>query len=309
MTVLTQPGIPNDYTLSTSCYGGRLKTIEDQAFASVAMGFRRIELGLLESPVKLNGFEDSRRETGIAVRSIISGCLDSRTAHLTGSRLGSLDEDLREQAINSVRRHVRLAQRYQCPVVVVRGAELEDKPLREEAQRLQARLVREGRTDAFQESAREFVGRVQKKAQRQVEHLCRSLHLLRSEFPETRLALEPGGGFLDILNFQAMGWALDDLEKQGLAYWHDTGCTHLRERAGLSTQGEWLDAYAPRMVGIHLQDSAEGVVEMPPGTGEVDWKLVAGYVPKTAERVVEINSRHGRAEILAAVQFLVDHGF
>ena len=29
MTVLTQPGIPNEYTLSTSCYGARLKTIEE----------------------------------------------------------------------------------------------------------------------------------------------------------------------------------------------------------------------------------------------------------------------------------------
>ena len=48
---------------------------------------------------------------------------------------------------------------------------------------------------------------------------------------------------------------------------------------------------------------------MPPGTGTVDFKLVAGYLPRTAERVVEINPRHGRGEILAAVQFLVDHGF
>ena len=31
-------------------------------------------------------------------------------------------------------------------------------------------------------------------------------------------------------------------------------------------------------------------------------------LPKTAERVVEINSRHGRAEILAAVGFLVGIG-
>jgi len=307
--VLTQPGIPNEYTLSTSCYGGRLKTIEDQAFAAVAMGFRRIELGLLESPVKLNGFEDSRRETGIAVRSIISGCLDARSNLMSGSKLGSLEEDARDMAINSVRRHIRLAQRYQCPVVVIRGCELEDKVLREEATRMQARLVREGTTDALKESARELVARIQKKAQRQVEHLCRSLHTLMGEFPDTKLAIEPGSGFLDILNFQAVGWTLDDLEKKRLAYWHDTGCTHQRERAGLATQGQWLDAYAPRMLGIHLQDSAESTVEMPPGTGEIDWKLVVGYVPKTAERVVEINARHGRAEILAAVQFLVDLGF
>jgi sugar phosphate isomerase/epimerase len=305
---LTQPGIPNEYTLSTSCYGARLKTIEDQAFAAVAMGFRRLELGLLEAPVKLNGFEDSRRETGISVRSIVSGCLDARSVNMSGTKLGSLDEDLRDMAVNSVRRHVRLAQRYQCPVVVVRGLELEDKPLREEADRLAARMVREGRDDVTKALARDLVARVQRKGQRQVEHLCRSLHTLMSEFPDIKLAIEPGGGFVDLLQFQAVGWTLDDLEKKGLAYWHDTGGIHQGERVGLPAQGEWLQRYASRMVGVHLQDSADTTVAMPPGTGEVDFKLVAGYLPKTAERVVEINSRHGRAEILAAVGFLVGIG-
>jgi sugar phosphate isomerase/epimerase len=129
------------------------------------------------------------------------------------------------------------------------------------------------------------------------------------ELPETRVAIEPGDSLLDLLNFQAVGWVLDDLARHGLAYWHDTGRIHLRERAGLPAQGQWLDAYAPRMVGVHLQDVANGVTEMPPGSGEVDFRLVGNYVPSSAERVLEINPRHGRAEILAAVQFLVDHKF
>jgi hypothetical protein len=36
--------------------------------------------------------------------------------------------------------------------------------------------------------------------------------------------------------------------------------------------------------------------------------LVAGYLSSSAERVLEVNPRHGRAEILAAVQFLVNIG-
>ena len=48
---------------------------------------------------------------------------------------------------------------------------------------------------------------------------------------------------------------------------------------------------------------------MPPGRGEVDFQLIAEYVPQEAARVLEINPRHGRAEILASVQYLVDLGF
>jgi sugar phosphate isomerase/epimerase len=307
--VLTQPGIPNEYTLSTSCYGSRLRTIEDQAFAAVAMGFRRIELGLLDAPVKLNGFEDSRRETGICVRSIVAGCLDPRSENMSGSKLGSLDEDQREMSINSLRRHIRLAQRYGAPVVIVRGCEVEDKTLRDEAERLHARLVREGPSDELMEKVRELVLQVQKKGQRQVEHVCRSLYTVMSEFPQTRIAVEAGSNFVDLFNFQSVGWMLEDLGRHGLCYWHDTGRIHQRERAGLPTQGQWLDAYANKMLGLHLQDSAENNVEMPPGTGEVDFKLVANYLPSNAERVLEVNPRHGRAEILGAVQFLVKHNF
>jgi hypothetical protein len=48
---------------------------------------------------------------------------------------------------------------------------------------------------------------------------------------------------------------------------------------------------------------------MPVGTGEVDFKLLGEYLPKNAERVLEIGPRHGRAEILASVQYLLAHGF
>ena len=65
------------------------------------MGFRRIELGLLDAPVKLNGFEDSRRETGIAVRSIVAGCL----AWLDCAALGP-DNQARERFLD--RGHVAL---------------------------------------------------------------------------------------------------------------------------------------------------------------------------------------------------------
>jgi sugar phosphate isomerase/epimerase len=306
---LTQPGIPNHYSLSTTCYGTRLKSIEDQAFAAVAMGFRRLEIGILDVPVVLNGFEESRRETGIAVRSIVAGCLDPRSQHMSGTKLGSLDEDARECALNCVRRHIRLAQKYGCPTVIVRGCEVEDSALHDEADKLVARILRDGIGDGSRAEVRELVSRIEKKGHRQVEHLCRSLHTLLAEYPETKLAIEPGPSFMDLLHFDAVGWVLDDLARQSVAYWHDTGRVQVREREGLPTQGKWLEAYGDKMLGVHLQDSADGQAELPPGTGQVDFKLVASYVPTDAERVLEINSRHGRAEILGAVQFLVDQGF
>ncbi len=308
---MTQPGIPNELVLSTSCYGTRLRSIEDQAFAAVAMGFRRLELGLSDKPVPLNGWEDSHRETGIRVDSIIVGSLNPRVENMSGSKLGSLDTEQRERALNSSRQHIRLAQSLQAPIVVVRGCEVEDKKLAAEAGELslELELSDADERDVTLERIRDFVHRVQKKGHKQIEYFCRSLHTLRKEFPETRIAIEPGLHFNDLLNYEAMEWALDDLSKQNIGYWHDTGRIHQRELAGLPNQGDWLDAFSSRMFGVHLQDAAEHEAEIPPGLGEVDFKLVVEYVPKDVPHVVEVNPRHGRAEVLAAVQYLVSLGF
>ena len=306
---MTAPGIPNHFVLSTACFGTRLSTIEDQIFAAVAMGFRRIELGLSEAPPSMDGLEESKRETLVSISSLVAGCRDSRNGHLAAHNLASLETEERERAMNSVRRHVRLAIAWGCPMVVVRGSKVESKALREEARGLEARALEEGAEESFRAEVAAFVKNVQTQGHKQIEHLCRSLHTLMGEAPEVRFAIEPGQDIDDLLGFDAMGWVLDDLAGQGLGYWHDVGRVHLRGRQGLPEHGQWLESFAPRMVGVHMQDAAEEEAEMPLGLGEVDFKLLAGYVPSNAERVLELNPRHGRAEILASIQFLVDHGF
>ena len=307
---MTTPGIPNEYTLSTTCFGTRLGNIQDQIFAAVGMGFRKIELGLAEMPPSMEGLEDSQRETGVVIPSIIAGCRDPLGGRaMAVDRLGSLVVEECERAMNSIRRHVRLAQSWNCNTVVVRGTKIEDEKLRAEAAEIEAWVARDGITDELPERVEKYMKRIPKACQKQAEQMCRSLYELQHEHPDVVFALEPGREIDDLLSLEVMGWVLDDLDSRGLAYWHDVGRIHLRERMGLPAQGEWLQAYASRMVGIHLQDAGPEEAEMPIGIGEVDFKLLSEYVPKNAERVIEIGSQHGRAEILTSVRYLVDMGF
>jgi len=304
---VTTPGIPNEYSLSTTCFGTRLGTIQDQIFAAVGMGFRRIELGLAEAPPSMDGLDESRRETGVTIPSMVVGCRDPLNGSMAVERLGSLVPEECDRAMNSVRRHVRLAQRWGCNTIVLRGAKVEEPALEKEAEALSARISRGGENGELKDDVHSFVRRMQRKSHKQVEQLCRSLHALSQESPETRFAVEPGREIDDLLGFEAMGWVLDDLS--GLQYWHDVGSIHQRERIGLTPQGQWLDTLAPRMLGVHLQDATDEEAELPIGAGEVDFRLLGDYLPKGAQKVLEIGPRHGRAEILASVQYLLDHGF
>lgn len=272
------------------------------------MGFRRMELGLAEEPVPLNGFHDSRRETGIEVRSMVVGCLDSRTSAMTGTRLGSLDRDERAQALLSCRRHIRIAAQYECPVVILRGCQLEHAKLSAAADELHARLVEEGPEEDLVKEVQTHVTKVARASQSQIDHFCRGIHKLLSEFPGVTIAVEAGMHYNDLFGHETIGWMLEDLGSQGLRYWHDTGRIFMRERAGLPSQGHWLDTFGSCIVGAHIHDSDGLLCEMPVGKGEVDFQLLAEYLPKEAERVLEVNSRHPRAEILAAVQTLESLG-
>jgi len=306
---VTTPGIPNEFVLSTTCFGTRLQNIQDQIFAAVGMGFRRLELGLTPTPPTMEGLEDSRRETGMCLRSLLAGCRDASGVNTASTRLGSSDPDERERAMNSVRRHLRLAQAWNCPMVVVRGTRIDDNSARRRIDDLEARRDDGGDPDELHEEATDIVRGVQKSGQRQIESLCRSLFTLMQESEGVKFAIEPGRELDDLLGFEAMGWVLDDLGPQGLGYWHDVGSIHKRESMGLPPQGKWLDAYASKTVGVHLQDASSSDPELPIGAGQVDFKLVAEYLPKDADRVLELHPRHGRAEILSSVRYLLDNGF
>lgn len=308
---MTQPGIPNDLVLSTACYGPRLGRIEDQAFSAVAMGFRRLELGISDSPSELSGWLDAHRETGITAESVVVGALYPKKDAVSGSYLGSQDEELRDRALNLTRRHLCIAQQLGAPIVVVRGCAVEDEILAREARELSERLTVAQLDDleAVQIEIRDLVARVQKLGQKQLETFCRSLHGLHRAFPDLSLALEPGFSFNDLLNFEAMQWVLDDLGRSRVGYWHDTGGLHSRELAGLPGQAPWLDAFASKLHGIHLSDATASQQGLPPGMGEVDFKLVSSYLGKDAVRVVEADSVHGRAEILDCVNYLMSVGY
>jgi len=273
----------------------------------VGMGFRRIELGLAEAPPSMEGLDESRRETGVTIPSMVVGCRDPLNGSMVVERLGSLSAEECERALNSVRRHVRLAQRWGCNTIVVRGAKVEDPLLKKEAEQLSQRVARGGENGELKQDVQSFVKRMQRKSYKQIEQFCRSLHMLVQESAETVFAVEPGREIDDLIGFEEMGWVLDDLPS--LQYWHDVGSIHQREAIGLPPQGQWLDAFAPRMLGAHLQDASREEAELPIGAGEVDFRLVSDYLPKAAQKVLEIGPRHGRAEILASVQYLLEHGF
>jgi sugar phosphate isomerase/epimerase len=62
------------------------------------------------------------------------------------------------------------------------------------------------------------------------------------------------------------------------------------------------------MIGVHLHDIRGLVDHYAAGLGEVDWGMVASYLPQEALRTCEVHSRNTPEQIAASLQFLADKG-
>lgn len=113
-------------------------------------------------------------------------------------------------------------------------------------------------------------GRIGSAREAALEQVCRSLHTLSRQHPETTFCLtasraRDGLGRIEIL--QAI---FEDLPRCRLAYWHEAALVAgLEERHGVP-QSAWFDALGRYLVGATISDWADGRVHLPVGSGRVD---------------------------------------
>ncbi|MCK5212774.1 MAG: sugar phosphate isomerase/epimerase, partial [Dehalococcoidia bacterium] len=108
------------------------------------------------------------------------------------------------------------------------------------------------------------------------------------------------------INEMAVMLAATDPEVVG--YWHDTGHAATQQRLGYVSHEEWLKRYANRLVGIHLHDLNTERDHQPPGTGEIDWPMIASYLPDNAIRVCEIGEWNDSDGVKSIPAFLRTKG-
>jgi sugar phosphate isomerase/epimerase len=90
----------------------------------------------------------------------------------------------------------------------------------------------------------------------------------------------------------------------GLAYWHDVGHAHLKEKMGIIDHEEHLGLLADRLAGFHVHDVNGFKDHQPPGTGEIDFEMVAQFMKPEHIFVLELHPRLSPTEISEARDFL-----
>src|SRR5690606_14343704 len=101
---------------------------------------------------------------------------------------------------------------------------------------------------------------------------------------------------------------LAEFQQPWVGWQLDVGHIQVRDRLGLMSFKQWLEAFSLRMVGVRLHDVQDILDHQIPGSGDVDFVWLAHYLPTHAIRTLEINNTTPYEDFLPGLRFLEQTG-
>lgn len=121
---------------------------------------------------------------------------------------------------------------------------------------------------------------------------------------DIKLSLENRYHFMDIPTLDEMDrlLLLGDEDRIGMQF--DVGHAIVMDRLGFMPFNEWLERFGTRIFGVHLHDVRGLEDHFAPGLGNIDFDILAKYIPSTAIRTLEIRGNNSEDEIRRGMEIL-----
>jgi FMN phosphatase YigB (HAD superfamily)/sugar phosphate isomerase/epimerase len=297
-----------DASLSTMWAKKNFTQLSDFFEAARRLGFARIELNHQIDSAMLTGIDLSRYQFS----SVHEPCpADVSTDELKKRDwlISSPDEDKRIRGVEAIKRSIDLAHQLHAPVVVVHCG-MVSTDLRIEKEMRELFDAGKAETDEYQELKQKLIERRADLIGPCFEAVKKSLLELLDYAGSLRirLGLENRYHYFDIPSLDEMGELLSLAGTEQMGFIYDAGHAQALDRLGFYPHEEWLRRYASRMIGSHLHD-VQGVTDhFAPGLGEVDYKMVASYLPADAYRTFELQVTNSPEQVKAGLKHLVEFG-
>ena len=295
-------------SLSTMWGVRKFDQLADMFLAAPRLGFSGVELNHQVSPAMLQGVDFA----SFPVTSIHEPCpaeIPADTLKKQDILISSPDEERRRQGVASIRRSIDLAKQLGSKVIVIHSGMVQVDPSWEK--RLVV-LFREGRKDTneYQEIQHDMQTARLAMVPPCLAAVEKSLReLLEYAAPlGIRLGLENRYHYFDIPSPDEMAHFLSLAGSDRLGFVYDTGHAHAMDQLGFYSQQDWLDRFADRIILAHLHDAVGVDDHQTPGLGTLDFKGLAGYLPPSALRTMEVQRYHNYEQIKQGIHYLVDAG-
>jgi sugar phosphate isomerase/epimerase len=292
--------------LSTMWGINKFPNFADFFSAGAYLGFQNFELNHAVTSSMLNGIH----RNSYTVTSVHEPCpADISVAQLKERDwfISSLDEENRESGVAAVKRSIDLAENLGARAVIVHPGRVDmdiapDTRLRE--------LYRAGKkaTKEYATLKEEIMAARATGAERNVDAVRRSLVELAEHARRggVRLGMEVRYHFFEIPLPDELELFLNLGYDDVVGFWYDVGHAETLDQMGFIPHEDWLRRFASRMVGVHLHDVIGIDDHRAAGLGQVDWDMVARYLPADVLRTCEFQNDNSPEQVVAGVKWLIE---
>ena len=280
----------------------RFDHLNDFFAAGRAMGFRQFEPGAVVTPSMLEGVVPGQQ----LIPSVHAPCPNIR--HVSGQSAAGLfastDKAERTWAVSRVKATIDLALHLGARAVVLHAGRVDVSRTLEK--RMRDLYPRKRSPLEYERAKAQLVAARARKQPANFAAACRSLEKVvpYAQAAGIKLGLETRYHYCEIPNLEEMHTLLADFDPKIIYYWHDTGHAHNQENLGFTPHEEWLRSFSPRMLGVHFHDIQGLKDHLIPGMGEIDFGMVASYLPDQAIRTCEFDYPFSEEEMTTGVEFL-----
>jgi sugar phosphate isomerase/epimerase len=294
------------YSLSTSWNFRRHSNGVDLINEIKALGFDSVELNFALTKAMVDDVLSLVRRSEVKVSSLHNICpLPPEVAPERASpdyySLASCDDDERGQAVRVAKNTIRYARDLGAEAVVLHLGRVEMKDRTHEL----ASLI--SSPSKFQKFKEDIIKERSEKAAAHISSVSKSLKELvpYAGIMAVKLAAENRYYYREIPLADELGEIFRNFTEKELFYWHDVGHAAVFERLGFYRQGELLERFQNRLLGMLLHDIIGPIGDHnPPGLGTFDYTFLKPYMKKDILKVLEIHSPATPAQIRRSVEYL-----
>ena len=310
--LIPTPTLPQDTlydaALSTMWWSRSTDSANEFCRKGRELGFARFELNHQITPEELETFDLDRYHIG-SVHDPCPAVIPNKQLEMGDFQVTSLVEEKRRVGIDTLKRTIDLAYRLGSRLVVIHPGRVDgdhslDSRLRD--------LYRDGLkgTTQYEALRKELIADRLERGKPHLEALIRSLTEIvdYSKDAGLFLGLENRLHHYELPIFQEMDILLKEFQQPWIGWQLDVGHIQVHDRLGLMSFQQWLEAFSPRMVGVHLHDVQDLIDHQIPGTGDVDFAWLAPYLPAHAVRTLEINNATPFEDFLPGLKLLENTG-
>ena len=295
----------SDVALSTMWGVKKFGTLAQFFEEGRALGFTRFELNHAVDSEMLQNVN------GYRIVSVHEPCPADRSVAELKRRnwlISAPNERDRREGVNAIKRSIDLAQKLSALAVIVHPGKVDidstiDHKLRD--------LYRQGKasTPEYARLKDQFVAVRAAQARVNFSAVRQSIIELAEYAGERgiKLGLENRYYYFEIPSPDELCDLLE-LGFNNIGFWYDVGHAEALDQLGFIEHAEWLRRFAPRIIGAHLHDVIGIEDHHAAGEGQINWEMVARYLPVDALRTCEFQNFNSPEQVTAGVRWLIAKG-